>query len=238
MDKVARWMNEPGLALGFYPDRETAAGAARALRHAGFRRSAVLRRTQDGRVAVETNDVTPQKGALLAGGIGLLLGFLLDLTSLPLALLTVAAVLAGWMTARRLDGTVDERLLAPLRRRVLHGEALVVVQTPEARLSEATSALGRSGGAATFALRRTRDFAAGMPAEPWPKDASGARLAVHAARYAREFEAGRARRRAEPLLARLRRDREILDYVRRSLAEAVAMREGLTAGAEWLLDNA
>lgn len=233
-------MPDPGFMLGFYQDPTAVGATLRSLRRKGFRRAAAIGKSPDGRVRIDNSTIAPPKGALLGAGMGLILGFLLDLPPLTMTPATFACAVFGWLLAWRFDGSLDERLLIRYKRWVLAGETLLIVQVMPRDMGRVMEILRRTGGAvATFAFQPARTPDRTPDDEPLRMDPlSPERLSSHATRIAGDHEVGRTRRRIQPLSPRLQKDRRVLEYVRHALSVAVKVQEGLTAGAEWLLDNA
>ena len=229
-----------GVVLGFYQNPAAASLTLQQLRRKHFRCSALVQRLQDGRFITENSVMAPWQGGLLGGGLGFVLGWLLGFPPPPLAVFTLICLSTGALVARVLGRGVDDDLLARYRRWLVHGESMIAAQTSPQALGRAMSILRQAGdGTAAFGFR-VRDLAVPTAvAESFHKDAVNAeQLGVHAARIAAELETGRPGFRAESLLMRLHRSQRILGAVRRALNEAAQMGQGLTAGAEWFLDNA
>ena len=232
-------MSDSVIVLGVCQDHTTARGILRALRRKHLRRSAAIRKTSDGRITVDDNDISLRQGALLGGGIGLLLGFLVGLSALYLAITTIICVIAGSLIAGQSDGGVDDRLVAKYRRLVLQGETLIVVQARPNGVDRVLAILRDVGDdVVTFFVhppgsspRKAEDALRKEPFNP-------ERLSAHAARIAAEHEIVRKPRRSQSLLRRLTYSQRSIEYIRHELAQAVRTEQGLATGAEWLLDNA
>ena len=245
------------MLLGFYDSAEDAAEAIRQLRRKRYRRVALIRKSPEGRVT--TDKISSRLGLWWGMAGGLALGALLGLLMMPvmefftrvegyvaLVLSAVAGGLGGWLLLRWLGLDLDDEPVRKLGQRLVADESMLIVQAPALWLGPAIALLRGVGDSqpAVFALRP--GFEAGPEAalvrtEPL----TTARLIDHARQLAwghRVEPRGEGPRRRTgakaPLLNRLAEGEQIIERVRRELAEASRLEQTISPSAEWILDNA
>jgi len=242
-----------GLLLGYYARREDARSALQALRRKGYLRLALLHRPAEGKVRLidpprRTRVAFILLCGLLLGGTTAALNF--RPSSLPTdersawlaplipILSSGFGTLVGWLLARRLEPSVDRKLLQKHSRWLVAEETLVVLQGPLARLRWAVPILRGAGETqpALFVLHPERELPEGqLDFARLPLPAT--QMQQHAATLASEHETGPAGPGDPALLDRLDAARSSIHTIVEGLQDAVHLEQTVGGASEWLLDN-
>ncbi len=251
--KFSRTKMNGAVLVGIFQNREIGQSVLRNLQRNGFRRSAALHSSENGKL--HETGVSSLKETTLTGLAGLLVGaFLLWRQWLqvgPLMVLEIALTLAGLALVGTLLGfvasrTLRDRLDAVSRKRfkrsILPNETVVMVELADDETAEVVAILREvtDDPPVTFALHPAPAFEFEPTAKLFRREApSRQRLADNAARLAHSITTSPGKvRPANSLLRRLDESERILKWADSSLAISAAVHHGFALSAEWLLDNA
>ena len=242
-----------GLLLGYYARREDARSALQALRRKGYLRLALLHRPAEGRVRLidpprRTRVAFILLCGLLLGGTTAALNF--RPSSLPMdgrsawlaplipILSSGFGMLVGWLLARRLEPSVDRKLLQKHSQWLVAEETLVIMQGPLARLRWAVPILRGTGETqpAVFVLHPEHQVPGG-PIELVPQPLPATEIQLQAATLASEHETGPAAAGDHALLDRLEAAGNSIHTIVEGLQDAVQLEQTVGGASEWLLDN-
>ena len=244
---------EAGTITGYFVKRDVARRALRELGRRGFRRTALVHKTIDGRI--HTRDPFLLRCALGATLAAILIGGLAGFASLvfhwsglilsgtPSNLISILAggslgALFGRVWIRRSKYGIDRRLLESHARWLTAEETVLILQAPIKTLLLPVTVLRESSEIppVVFVLHPKREsliedvMSPGVPLSP-------VQVQEHAKRLAMDHQVDPEPHRNTKLLERLERARQWFRMVCSDLSEAIRLEQSATPIAEWILDN-
>lgn len=234
-------MNDPGLILAFFSERDDATKALRRLRRMGFSRVVLIHKTLQGKIHVEQQEISDGLGAVWGGLAGFALTTAFPALRIARAVPTLVGAATGYGLSRSLNQTVRESLVERYKKSLTAGEVLILVEAPITRLSRALAILRADDRVrpTTFIERISH-----LRAED---DTNGGgllreadtieRLMQRARELAQRHQPQKERSYNPVLLRRLRENARVIDAVHNNLVEASRLEQPVSLSAEWLLDN-
>jgi cyclic beta-1,2-glucan synthetase len=239
-------MRKWNIGLGFYQNLSTADAVLKELNRSGFRRLAYIHHTREGDLIV--NKVYPVH--ILAGAIIALLAivalfifseyfgiFNFAVNSILMAI-TALLVIGGTCFARYFS-VIDSDIVNRFKNRVVIDEVLVIVQVKTRKVGTALRILRQveSGHPVSFLLR-SDIFGEEKNVELTKEPLTMEQLRQHAVEVAGSLQKTVLKQTyRQPLLKRLKRSEQILQFLRHDVAEGENIEQTMTISAEWLLDN-
>jgi cyclic beta-1,2-glucan synthetase len=245
-------MSDRGTLLAYYIHEEDARQALRHLRRSRFRHVALISKDSAGDLQIERGAYLPRivLGAAGASLLGVLLGvvglFLLRNQSLagamlgPLAMAipTLAGAAGTWLILRRANLREDADLLKRYASWLVPKETALLLRASSRKLGGLVPLLRSVSESqpSIFPLQPARHLAISTP-ELQKVLLPSAQIHQHALHLAEEHKLQPSAGRDQPLFRRLDRAEDVIESVRRDLADADRLEQGVSPSAEWILDN-
>jgi cyclic beta-1,2-glucan synthetase len=231
----------PGLVIGIFPEHNAAREVARRLKRAQFRRVALLRKNESGKVLVEQNDVSDGQGAIWGSVAGLILTAIFPRSRVGRVLPVLIGGTVGYGVARALDTGVSDEVLSRYRQWVIKGETLVIVEVRPAAMKQVLTTLASIEGArpTTFVVRpqHLKEEENTVAVRHSVEGVTNERLKEQARDSAHRHHVSASVLPGAQLLRRLEDNARAIAHVHEDLAEAARLEQAVSLSAEWLLDN-
>jgi cyclic beta-1,2-glucan synthetase len=249
-------MPDLGTLLAYYIHQDDAREALRHLHRSRFRHVALIRKDPDGEIRIERGAYAPRiiLGAVGASLLGILIGLLwlrnqnesgamMDaLELIPAIVIASLPALAGaaatWIILRRARLPEDADLLERYANWLVPKETALLLRASARKLGSLIPLLRRVSESqpSIFPIQPPGHLETGgreLQKVPLPS----AQIHQHALNLAEEHELRPSTGREQPLFRSLERAETVIERVRRDLADADRLEQGVSPSAEWILDN-
>jgi len=238
-------MKKKNIALGFYQEFSTAQSVLAELKKQKFSRFATIHHKHDHSIEINryfnfSDLIIPFIGAILTACLVLLKYFsIIDFSWLAIVI-GVSTIIAtvGIYTFWRFSKLIDSNIINCFKNRVIVNEILIIAHINHSDVREVLSILRevKSGHPVTFLLRPAM-FEEGnvdIPSEPMTMEMlceEASKLAISLQQTSAGGDDGRS------LIKRLQKSNQMLQFLRRDIADAEYIEQTIPSSAEWLLDN-
>ena len=246
-------MDQIGLLLSYFREPEAAQTALRVLGRKGFHRRILLQSTPEGQITRRDPSRRFRNTLILVGGFIIstasvtisIIGILPKLTTPTIWNHLVITIIGfgfgaviGAFTSARLFPVTSRDVIEQQSSWLKTEESLLILQAPLQSLSSAVQILRDSieTEISIFALHPQRNFpeAPDLPrltALPLPQ------IRAHAVRLSKEHHVDMGMEPSRVLLDQLENARQTIHAICDDLIEAVQLKQSMSPGAEWILDN-
>lgn len=238
-------MTKRNTALGFYQEFSTAQAVLAELKKRNFSRFATIHHKHDHSIEINryfpfSALVIPFIGAISIVSLILLKYFsIIDFSWLAIASgVSMIIAMIGIYTFYRFSELIDSDIINCFKNRVIVNEILIIAHVKYSDVREVLAILRevKSGHPVTFLLRPAM-FEEGkieIPSEPMTMEMlceEASKLAISLQQTSAGGDDGRS------LLKRLQKSNQMLQFLRRDIADAEYIEQTIPSSAEWLLDN-
>ena len=230
------------VGLGYFQNPNTAHKVLKQLRKHGFKRSASIYYTPDGKIHTDQYSF---KALALGLATALIAVFLLYAFIFPKSpflivdlLVVISAIFFGWWYFSSHFFGIDPDILSLYSKCVIRDETLVIVQLKNKDVRHALKILRsvESGHPISFLIRS--DAFKYLKEEPCHEPLTSDQLQEYAGVLAAKLKDARLEPgKGNPLVKRLRQSELVLEEIRHNVAEAEHVEQTVTLSAEWMLDN-
>ena len=238
-------MKKRNIALGFYQEFSTAQSVLAELKKRNFSRFATIHHKHDHSIEINryfpfSALVIPFIGAISIVCLILLKYFsIIDFSWLAIVIgISTIIAMVGIYTFWRFSRLIDSDIINRFKNRVIVNEILIIAHVNYSDVREVLAILRevKSGHPVTFLLRPAM-FEEGnvdIPSEPMTMEMlreEASKLAISLQRTSTGGDDGRS------LMKRLQKSNQMLQFLRRDIADAEYIEQTIPSSAEWLLDN-
>lgn len=228
-------MKRQNVALGFYHEMSTAAAVCAHLKKEGFSRFAIIKRDESNGFKVNRNfPIVARAMPLMLAVAGIFLAFI-GYFGFALGFIAISALLY-WL-ACRLE-LISWDVINRFKTKLIRDEILILVQIGQAEVRDVLSVLRdvKGGHPVTFLLRPAmfEEENVIIPKEPLSLE----QMCEEASKLANTLaQTGIGKIYNQSLLRKFHKNDYMLQFLRRDIADAEYIEQGIPAPAEWLLDN-